>query len=482
MGRFCLSIFFVVTSVVVIAAAAAVVNGTIGSLAERNLVRVSQENTVREAVHILEHLKSDKVGENPTTPGVLSLEALASPEGLPKRFSSLIVELNVAKLNLFDLEGKAVWSTDPGTIGKANDTNPLFQAAREGIVGSNLVRNEEILDVAGASRRVDIVETYAPVLDAPGGSVIGVIEICQDVPSHVALLVSSTKRTILLVTVGTMGTLFLVLVGFILAADAIIYRSHKRLLAQEVEAARLSEMQASRRRIVAAQESVRQQIAEELHGPIQTKLYAVWQKLGRVQNMIRNSPEVAEAGVERLMEELDNIRETDIREVSHRLHPGIIRAGLGAGIRSLRDSFEALVPIDLNIDQEVLALEKAGHSSIPGDVKLALYRVTEEALSNVVKHANASLITVNLWTSHGGKELCLSIKDNGCGFESGASKQNLGFVIIDDYVAALGGYCQMETAPGKGTKITATIPLSRTTPGSSGLSVDPAHLAKGAQV
>lgn len=481
MRRFRLSIFFVVTSVVVIAAATAVVTGVIGSLAERNLVRVSEENTVREAVHILEMLRYDEVDQNHATPGVLSLEALASPGGLPEKSPSLIVGLGIVQFNLFDLEGRAVWSTDPATIGKANHANPLFQAAREGIADSKLARKKELLDAAGVSRRLDVVESYVPVLDAPGGSVIGVLEIYRDVSNDVTFAVSDTRRTILLMTVGTMGTLFLVLVGFILVADAIIYRSHKRLLAQEVEAARLSEILASRRRIVAAQESVRQQIAEELHGPIQTRLYAVWQKLGRVQSMITSSPEAAEAGLEKLMEELDNIRENDIRQVSHRLHPGIIRVGLGAGIRSLRDSFEALVPIELNIYQEVLALEKTGHSAIPEDVKLALYRVTEEALSNAVKHANASLVIIKLWTSQGGKELCLSIKDNGRGFEPGATKQNLGFVIIDDYLAALGGSCQMETAPGEGTKITATIPLNKTTPGSNGLGADPADLTKGAQ-
>ena len=76
---------------------------------------------------------------------------------------------------------------------------------------------------------------------------------------------------------------------------------------------------------LAADEAAKRAIAEELHGAVQTKLYAVWMKLGAVAEDIRDSVADQDEVVAAIADDVDLIREEDIRQLSHRLHPGIVR-------------------------------------------------------------------------------------------------------------------------------------------------------------
>lgn len=221
----------------------------------------------------------------------------------------------------------------------------------------------------------------------------------------------------------------------------------------------VADLKRSRRRIVAVQEEAKKALAEELHGPVQTRMYMLYLKLGEVRDMIDTSPQQARADLAQAAAELDSIRENEIRMVSHRLHPSIIDVGLGAGIRSLRDKFEEQVPISLEIGEAIVEREPPGSSSLPFDVRLGLYRVVEEALGNVIKHSGASSVSVHLRLDESDGSLSLAVEDNGCGFDHDAPRPGLGMVTMEDHLGALGGSLQVDSAPGKGTGITATVPL-----------------------
>ena len=166
----------------------------------------------------------------------LTLESLASPEGLPSTFSMLVEGLNIVKFNLFDLEGNAVWSTDLSSSGIGKRERPLYQRAIGGGVSSKLVTNHELVDVDGASRRIDVVETYSPLRDMPSGRIIGVTAIYRDVASDVAIQVDDARGAVLGTTIATMGGLFLVLSGFIVVANVTIQRSARDLKLAKVAA------------------------------------------------------------------------------------------------------------------------------------------------------------------------------------------------------------------------------------------------------
>ena len=182
-------------------------------------------------------------------------------------------------------------------------------------------------------------------------------------------------------------------------------------------------------------------------------------KLGEIQDMMNVSPEDAQKELAEVAVELDGLREEDIRKLAHRLHPSIIGVGLVAAIRSLRDLYERWVPIRLEIVQDVFAREPPGSSTIPFDVRLGLYRVTDEILANVIKHAGATDVTVGLGIDEHTGDLRLIVQDNGAGFDLRDSPRGLGIVTMEDYMGAIGGSLQLDTAPGRGTRITADVPL-----------------------
>ena len=97
------------------------------------------------------------------------------------------------------------------------------------------------------------------------------------------------------------------------------------------------------------------------------------------------------------------------------------------------------------------------------DVELVLYRIVQEALSNVAKHANASRVEARL--TRRGRSLRLVIEDDGCGFDveatMGSRGSGLGLFGMEERLALIGGSVQVESAVGRGTRISVEAPLPR---------------------
>ncbi len=130
MHRYRLSFWFVLTSVFVIGAVVIVVNLVVGNLTERNLLRIAEENTARDATHLQSMMRRHlspadlATGANHVEQETLSLKFLASPSGLAMMLPSLVEGLNIVKLSLLDLNGEVVWSTDSQTKGLTINPNP----------------------------------------------------------------------------------------------------------------------------------------------------------------------------------------------------------------------------------------------------------------------------------------------------------------------------------------------------------------------
>ena len=220
----------------------------------------------------------------------------------------------------------------------------------------------------------------------------------------------------------------------------------------------------SRERLLTADEAARQAIAEELHGPVQTKLLMIWHALSAV----RADMDVEDFDMDRLAEsldkaldQLDRIREDDIRLLSHRLHPSIVRVSALAGLRSLQEFYENTIPVDLDVGEEVQELEPAGASQIPESVRLAVHRVADAALANVIKHAGATEAVIHWHYNDQEQLLELSVTDDGRGFEPDArAPSGLGLLTIRDNVDAIGGNLTVTSFPGEGTGVEVVIPFS----------------------
>ena len=206
--------------------------------------------------------------------------------------------------------------------------------------------------------------------------------------------------------------------------------------------AREAEVAASRTRLLHAADEERRRIGRDLHDGAQQRLVALTQCLDLAQ---RTSGEEA-AGFLANAREQAALAGRELRELSHGLHP----AGLGTyGLRSSLRSLGLHSPVPLRI----AALPD---QRLPDPVEVTIHYLVSEALTNAVKHAGASEVSVHV--ERRGPVLHAEVADDGTG---GASENGgSGLRGLRDRIDALGGRLEVESAPGAGTRLRASIPLA----------------------
>ncbi|MEX0762826.1 MAG: ATP-binding protein [Dehalococcoidia bacterium] len=390
------------------------------------------------------------------TGGRETLPEVASTSEFDSAARRAMFGLDAIRIDLFTLEGTPVYSTDASLASLSETGQSALTQARRGSTTSVFVPSNASLASQGSDR--DVVQTYALIHDAPPdvaspGRPMMVAAVSTDVSRELG----SAYRTIWWVT----GIFAVGLTLILVVLDWVSRRSRGRLeRANAALAAQYEAVRESRERMIHSADATKRAIAEELHGTVQTKLYATWMRLAQFRDSLPPGMEqkAKELGV--LVAELDSIREDDIRGLSHRLHPSIVRIGAAAGLRSLRNYYESLVPIHLNISDTALELEPTGASLIPEGVRLGVYRIAELALGNVLKHANASSCSVSWDYDASANSLALTIEDDGVGFNSDALERGgLGIVNISDYTDAMGGGASIDSEPGRGARIHVYIPF-----------------------
>jgi PAS domain S-box-containing protein len=225
---------------------------------------------------------------------------------------------------------------------------------------------------------------------------------------------------------------------------------------QATNLARTRELQASRQRMVEAGESVRKEMARQLHGGVQNKLIVLAHQVHHLTTHA-SSDEMAHH-LEGIEQSLKSVIDKDVRQVSRQLYPSVLSSGLVPGLQSLLEGIDQTLGISLNLDQNLILSEREENKLIPESIRLAAYRVIEEAVTNAVKHANASQVQIDVGYE-ADVSLKISVSDDGQGFD--IVKTNLGFgtLLLHDLAETSGGSCSILSEPGKGTHITATFPL-----------------------
>ena len=211
-------------------------------------------------------------------------------------------------------------------------------------------------------------------------------------------------------------------------------------------------------KILAAQEQERRRIASDLHdGVAQTLGVVKYSVESRIAQLERDNPGLDLRQFESV---IDQIREAvdDIRKISRNLSPSVLdEFGICVAIDMLCRDFESEVPA-INIDCRA-CVDEIG---LPEIVKVAIYRVVQEALNNIQKYASARQVEVAVAAVD--DELSLLIRDDGEGFDAaevllGSDQQRgMGLVSMKERVEVTGGTFQLESSPGQGTAIAATWP------------------------
>jgi signal transduction histidine kinase len=201
-------------------------------------------------------------------------------------------------------------------------------------------------------------------------------------------------------------------------------------------------------RLLHAQETERAHIARELHDDISQQLAILSNDLQRLRSA--DSPGVPDLTA-RSLANVDAVARS-VRDLSRRLYPATLRViGLTAALRGLQlELSREGVDIDLKCENVP--------SSLPPDVTLCVYRVVQEALQNVRKHARARHVSVRL--TRGQARLALTIEDDGDGFDVDAALgTGLGLISMHERLEALGGHLAIHSGPGSGTRIEVTVPV-----------------------
>jgi signal transduction histidine kinase len=201
---------------------------------------------------------------------------------------------------------------------------------------------------------------------------------------------------------------------------------------------------ASRARLLNAGDEARRGVVRDLHDGVQQRLVYAIVALKLAQSAEEDGGEAATGLVSDALEAVDQAN-IELRELAHGLLPSVLtRGGLAAGVESLVSRVRVPVTMDLPSER------------FPREIEASAYFVIAEALTNVAKHSGAANADVRLWVENGA--LRVDVRDDGAG---GARPDGSGLVGLSDRVEALGGRLQIDSAPGRGTWIAATLPLGQ---------------------
>ena len=233
--------------------------------------------------------------------------------------------------------------------------------------------------------------------------------------------------------------------------DGIIFDITRRRLAEEARlrseaaAARTAELEASRARIVAAADDARRRIERDLHDGAEQRLVAASIALRIAERNIEDAPVDAVMLLARARRQLDAGLE-ELRELARGIHPAVLTdRGLPAALRALADRAPLPIRIDCGLSERLAP-----------DVECTLYFCAAEAITNVVRHAEATQAQVRLRCGEG--LVALEVADDGAGGAQLNGGSGLGG--LEDRLAVLGGTLAVVSEPGCGTVLRAAVPAA----------------------
>jgi signal transduction histidine kinase len=209
---------------------------------------------------------------------------------------------------------------------------------------------------------------------------------------------------------------------------------------------RNGELQASRARIVAAAAAERRRIERDLHDGAQQQLTCLSVRLLMAAKLAGPDPELAG-----LLEQLGTeVRDTarELRSLAHGIYPPLLRAN---GLADALFAAASHAPLPATVQAGSLR-------RYPADVEAAVYFCCLEAMQNACKHAGERA-TIRLRVGEEPGTLTFEVTDDGAGFDAARRGLGAGFLNMADRLGALGGSLRVDSAPGRGTRVTGTVPV-----------------------
>jgi signal transduction histidine kinase len=214
------------------------------------------------------------------------------------------------------------------------------------------------------------------------------------------------------------------------------------------------ELQALTAQLIAASETEKRRLARELHDSFSQQLAGLGMEISDLRQHCEHDAAVA-ARIEELGQRLSAIA-GNVHRIARLLHPAVLDdLGLEAALREECGSFSQQFGIPVTFDARDVP------RAISDEIALCLYRVAQESLRNIGKHAEAKRVVVRLAGRNG--DIVLSIRDIGDGFDLNEvrGKGGLGLVSMEERVRLVNGVFDIQSEPGKGTRVELRAPLGK---------------------
>ena len=237
-----------------------------------------------------------------------------------------------------------------------------------------------------------------------------------------------------------------------------------RQLSREVEEQRIAlarhneelrqnreELRALTARLITVQEEERRRLSFELHDDLNQKLAVLVMNVDALERTWAKDPDRAREDLRALRGQIAELSD-DVRNLAYRLHPSILdHLGLAIALETYSKEYSKREKIRVTFSHNNIP------DAIPQDIATCVYRVAQEGLRNVAKHAKAVQAVMKLEGRDGHLEL--SIKDSGTGFNPN-ERQGLGLLSMQERVRLVQGSFSLQSQPGYGTTISVRIPLT----------------------
>ncbi len=229
--------------------------------------------------------------------------------------------------------------------------------------------------------------------------------------------------------------------------------SERKRTEQSLEASRRDLRQLTSQ-LLRVQEEERQRISRDLHDDINQRLALLAVDIEALEQTLSTAP-IDVVRTVRAIEDRVNELSDDVRHLAHQLHPSVLDdLGLSIALQRLLDDFTART----TVRGEFIDCDTP--KPLPQEVATCLYRLAQESLRNVSRHAKAKQVRIELARLRDG--LQLQVSDNGVGFDQTRQDdkhEGLGFVSMKERVALVGGTLDIQSVPGAGTRVCAWVPL-----------------------
>jgi signal transduction histidine kinase len=209
----------------------------------------------------------------------------------------------------------------------------------------------------------------------------------------------------------------------------------------------IEELRASRRRLVAAQDHERRRLERNIHDGAQQQLVSLAVKIRLADQLIERDATKAHALLAQLQAETGEALE-DLRDLARGIYPPLLAdEGLPTALDA--QARKTALPVTIHPD---------GVGRYAEEIEATIYFCVLEALQNIAKYARAAAVSIDLREGEG--RLSFEVRDDGVGFDPAASSRGMGLQGMADRLDAVGGELRIRSAPGEGTTVSGTVPLT----------------------